>query len=133
MYHPERDEVAHYFRFTEIAAGRSYRQGDTPQSGPNGEAFEVDWEAVHPMRENPRTEDYEEGSPIRIKMEEFNLAYSDLLRALHKTLNGETGMLDRAFSGMFQVRDLARQLMQTPSGDGVTTAGPSFEYVAPTE
>ena len=133
MYHPEREEVAHYFRFTEIVSARSYRQGDTPQSGPSGEPFEVDWEAVYPMRDNPRTEDYEEGSPIRIKMEAFNLVYSDLIRALHLTLNGETEMLDEAFSGMFRIRELALQLMQMPSGDGETTAGPSFEYVAPTE
>jgi CDGSH-type Zn-finger protein len=36
MFHPDREEVAHYFRFQEIAAGRRYQRGDTPQSGPTG-------------------------------------------------------------------------------------------------
>ena len=36
MFHPEREEVAHYFRFMEIKQGRSYQRGDTPASGPSG-------------------------------------------------------------------------------------------------
>ena len=36
MFHPERDEVAHYFRFVEITQGRLFQRGDTPQSGPTG-------------------------------------------------------------------------------------------------
>ena len=43
MFHPEREEVAHYFRFIEIARGRSFQRGDTPASGPSGPAFDVDW------------------------------------------------------------------------------------------
>ncbi len=34
-------------------------------------------------------------------------------------------------SGMRDLKTLAQELMQMPSGDGVTTAGPAFEYVAP--
>uniref|UniRef100_UPI003569AA47 ferritin-like domain-containing protein n=1 Tax=Actibacterium sp. TaxID=1872125 RepID=UPI003569AA47 len=33
MFHPERQEVGHYFRFQEILKGRSYQMGDTPASG----------------------------------------------------------------------------------------------------
>src|SRR3954470_4964892 len=50
MFHPEREEVAHYFRFEEIRNGRSYQRGDTPSSGPSGKPFDVDWTAVFPMR-----------------------------------------------------------------------------------
>ena len=35
MFHPDREEVAHYFRFNEIVVGRRYQAGDTPQSGPD--------------------------------------------------------------------------------------------------
>jgi hypothetical protein len=41
MFHPEREEVAHYFRFSEILQGRSYVRGDSPRTGPSGEAFVV--------------------------------------------------------------------------------------------
>ena len=75
MFHPERDEVAHYFRFNELYVGRRYALGDTPQSGPTGEPVAVDWDGVHNMRPNPRTADYPDGSPIRAQLEEFNHAY----------------------------------------------------------
>jgi len=95
MFHPERDEVAHYFRFEEILKGRSYQRGDTPASGPSGPSFDVDWSAVYPMRPNPRSQDFHGGSTIVAKLGEFNLAYSDLLRDLHRAFNGER---DRLFT-----------------------------------
>ena len=36
MFHPDRDEVAHYYRFQELKLGRRYQRGDTPSSGPTG-------------------------------------------------------------------------------------------------
>lgn len=129
MFHPERDEVAHYFRFSQIIQGREYCRGDTPQSEPTGDAFEVNWSTVAPMRDNPRVADYPVDSPVRAAMEGFNQVYCDMLRLLHRTFNGETSHLGSAISTMMEVRDRARALMQLPSGDGATTAGPSFEYV----
>ncbi|HUR35631.1 MAG TPA: ferritin-like domain-containing protein [Vicinamibacterales bacterium] len=131
MYHPEREEVAHYFRFMEITQGRSFRRGDSPASGPTGPAFEVDWSAVYPMRPNPRSQDFHGGSAIVARMGEFNLAYSDLLRDLHRTFNGEPGRLFKTIPAMLQLKQLAQALMQMPSGDGTTHAGPSFEYMPP--
>ena len=29
MFHPERDEVGHYYRIEELRVGRRYRRGDT--------------------------------------------------------------------------------------------------------
>ncbi|MBI5877027.1 MAG: CDGSH iron-sulfur domain-containing protein [Chloroflexi bacterium] len=129
IFHHEREEVAHYFRYQEIKLGRSYKRGDTPQSGPSGEKFTVDWDAVYPMRSNPRSGDYPEDSPIYAKMMEYNRAYSGLLRQLHTAFNGAPQQLAVAVGGMYQIRNMAIELMQMPSGDGVTTAGPAFEYV----
>jgi CDGSH-type Zn-finger protein len=131
MFHPEREEVAHYFRFMEIKAGRSFQRGDTPQSGPTGPAVDVDWSAVYPMRPNPRSQDFRGGSAIVAKLGEFNLLYSDLLRDLHRAFNGEPQRLARTVPAMFQLKTLAQHLMQMPTGDGETTAGPSFEYMPP--
>lgn len=129
MFHPEREEVAHYFRFLEIVNGRSYRRGDTPESGPTGEPFAVDWDAVFPMRENPRLDDFPPGSAIRVKMDEFNAVYSDLLRLLQAAFNGRPDLLAMTMPAMYELRTRAHELMQMPTGDGVTTAGPSFDYV----
>jgi len=130
MFHPEREEVAHYFRFSEVLQGRSYIRGDSPRSGPSGEAFVVDWDAVYPMRPNPKVDDFPEGSPIRSKMVEFNTKYCEMLATLHRTFNGETENLSPAISMMFQLQSIGTELMAMPSGDGITTAGPSFKFVS---
>lgn len=128
MFHPERESVAHYFRYHEIVAGRSYQPGDTPQSGPTGDRFEVDWGAVYPMRENPSMEAYEEGSPVRTQMLAFNVKYNELLRGLERAFRGTPEHLSSLVDVMFELKALGQELMRTPSGDGVTNAGPSFEY-----
>ncbi len=131
VFHPEREEVAHYYRFQELRLGRRYRTGDTPQSGPTGEEIKVDLDGVLPMRPNPRTADYPEGSPVRVAQEEFNQTYSLLLYVLEQAFNGDPGRLKDSVDTMFALRKQALALMKMPTGDGTTTAGPTFEYVPP--
>ena len=69
LFHADRNEVAHYYRFEELKLGRRYQQGDTASSGPTGEAVEVAWDAVHPMRPNPRVADSPPGSQVRVGQE----------------------------------------------------------------
>ncbi|MBE8519508.1 ferritin-like protein [Amycolatopsis sp. H6(2020)] len=133
VYHPDHDEVAHFYRIQELRAGRRYQPGDTPQSGPTGEEIAVDPDGVLPMRHNPRTSDYPEGSPVRVAQEEFNQTYSLLLYLLEQAFTGEPGQLKEAVGVMFTLRAQAVALMKLPSGDGRTTAGPAFEYVPPEE
>jgi len=131
VFHPEREEVAHFYRFQELQLGRRYRTGDTPRSGPTGEEITVDLDGVLPMRHNPRTADHPEGSPVRVAQEEFNQTYSLLLYQLEEAFNGDPGQLKDAVGTMFGLRKLALALMKMPTGDGKTTAGPAFEYVPP--
>ena len=131
VFHPERDEVAHYYRFQELKHGRRYQTGDTPQSGPTGEPIAVDWDAVMPMRPNPRTADHPEGSEIRVAQERFNATYCLLLRQLEEAFNGEPARLGATVGTMYQVKAQAQALMTTPLEDGTATAGPTFEYVPP--
>lgn len=133
MFHPERGEVAHYFRFNELALGRRYQPGDTPQSGPTGEPFTVDWDAVHNMRANPRAGDYPEGSEIRARLDEFNRSYSGILHLLQESFNGSPRLLAVATGLMYGLKEEAIRLMELPTGDGETTVGPSFEYVPPSQ
>ncbi len=133
MFHPERAEVAHYFRFEELKLGRHYALGDDPQSGPRGEPLRVDWARVHNMRTNPRSSDYEEGSEIRARIDAFNHAYAGILHLLHETFDGSPGLLAVATGMMYGLKAEAVELMTLPSGDGETTVGPTFEYVPPAE
>ncbi|WP_231648435.1 ferritin-like domain-containing protein [Saccharothrix sp. NRRL B-16348] len=131
VFHPEREEVAHYYRFQELRLGRRYRTGDTPRSGPTGEEITVDFDGVLPMRHNPRTADHPAGSAVRLAQEEFNHTYCTLLHLLEETFNGSPSLMRVATGMMYALRAQAKALMTTPSGDGRTTAGPTFEYVPP--
>ncbi|GLY47695.1 ferritin-like domain-containing protein [Lentzea sp. NBRC 102530] len=132
VFHPEREEVAHYYRFQELKHGRRYQTGDTPQSGPTGEAIAVDFDAVMPMRPDPRTSDHPEGSEIRLAQERFNVTYCRLLQELEQAFNGEPARLGATVGTMYQVKAQAQALMMMPLADGTATAGPTFEYVPPT-
>ncbi|WP_231115010.1 ferritin-like domain-containing protein [Lentzea aerocolonigenes] len=122
VFHPDREEVAHYYRFQELKHGRRYRSGDTPQSGPTGEPIVVDYDGVLPMRPNPRMADYPEGGEIRVAQEQFNNAYCLLLYQLEEVFNGNPAQLGATVGTMYQLKGLAQGLMKAG-------AGPTFEYV----
>lgn len=130
VFHPDRDEVAHYYRFRELQLGRRYRRGDTPQSGPTGEPVSVDPAAVRPMRPNPRLSDHAPGSAIRTAQDEFNRTYCTLLNQLEQAFDGEPKLLGAAVGTMYAVKAQADALVLMPDTDS-TTAGPTFEYVPP--
>ncbi|MET7337312.1 ferritin-like protein [Nonomuraea sp. NPDC005650] len=130
VFHPEREEVGHYYRFQELKLGRRYQRGDTPESGPTGEKIWVDLAGVPPMRRNPRLADHAPGSAIRTAQEEFNHTYCTLLNLLERAFNGDAKQLAVATGTMYALKGQAQALMRMPDEDG-TTAGPTFEYVAP--
>ncbi|WP_112238459.1 ferritin-like domain-containing protein [Kribbella monticola] len=126
IFHPDHDEVAHYYRFQELKVGRRYQRGDTPQSGPTGEAVRVDFEGVRPLRHNPRLADHAVGTPIRVAQEDFNETYRALLRQLEEAFNGRPELLGAATRAMYGLKAKAVALMELPDGDGLF-AGPTFE------
>ena len=123
VFHPERDQVAHYYRFQELKAGRRYRPGDTPRSGPSGDLISTDWNAVYPMRANPRSSDHPAGNPIRLAQEDFNRSYCGLLRLLERAFDGAPQTLGGAIGTMYTLRAQAQALMQMPIEDEPATAG----------
>jgi hypothetical protein len=56
-----------------------------------------------------------------------------LLDELHTALNGKPQRLMQSVVRMYDLKYQAVELMKIPSGDGETTAGPSFEYVTESE
>jgi hypothetical protein len=129
VFHPERNQVCHYYRFQELKLGKRYRRGDTPLSGPTGESISVDWNAVRPMRTNPRICDHPLASPVRASQEKFNHCYFALLKILEEAFGGAPRTLGTAIRSMYSLKAHAQALMQMPIGDGRSTAGPTFEYV----
>jgi hypothetical protein len=119
-------EPAHYYRFQQLLKGRRYRTGDTPASGPRGARVDVDFGAVHPIRPNARATAYSKGSEIRHALDAFRHGYGRLLAALEAAFNGQPDRMTEGIARMFALRDQARALVQTPSGDGKTTVGLDF-------
>jgi hypothetical protein len=128
MIQPEREEVAHYFRFQELNRGRRYRLADSPESGPTGDALTIDWDGVYPMRTNLRISDHAADSPIRLAQDEFNRTYCAILRGLEHVFNGNPEQLEPTIGAMYGLKERAVDLMRMPNEDAVTTAGPTFEY-----
>jgi hypothetical protein len=127
IFHPDRDEVAHYFRFMELKLGRRYQRGDTPQSGPTGEPVTLDLAGVSPMQPNPHRSD---NGQTRAAQETFDDSYCTLLYLLEQAFTGEPALIRDATRAMFGLKAEALALMQLAEDDR-TTAGPTFRYVDP--
>ncbi len=121
----EAEELAHYFRFDELARGRRYVRGDTPSSGPTGAPVLLDYGAVAPMRPNPRRDDHPPGSELRELTDECDATYARLLARLQSAFRGHPEALGEAVQDMWALEYQAIALMQVPVGDG-QTAGPPF-------
>ena len=129
MFHPERQEVGHYFRFLEILEGRNFQLGDTAKSGPTGNSFTVEWDKVYPMASNPSTEKYKDYPDINEKLTTFNQEYSDMLRLIEQSFNGEPKILGQAVGVMYELKILAKELMSITPPNSKETIGPSFQYL----
>lgn len=124
----EAAEVAHYFRFKEILAGRHYQVTDRVNSPPSGATFDVNWDAVYPIKPNPRLSDLPVGSELHQMATEANRTYTRLLRELHRSLNGKPELLMQSVKIMYELKYQAIELTKTPLPDGSGNAGLSFEY-----
>lgn len=128
---PKREELSHYYKFAEIVHGRQIVIGKDGFSY-TGERIPFDPDGVFPMMDDPDTSTLPSGSRAQILSSQFNQTYQALLKALHRTFNGEPGEFAATQGLMYSLELQAQQLMQTPSGrnDG-TTAGPSFQLPFP--
>jgi hypothetical protein len=120
--------LAHYFRFMEIAEGRRFQKGDSPRGGPTGPLLPVDWNAVRNMVPNPRAAWYPAGSPIRRQMDDCNACFLLLLQSLEAAFNGDKPRFRQAVPLMLELKQRITGLMNIPSGIADTMLGPSFEW-----
>ena len=120
IFHPDRDQVAHYYRFEELKLGRRYQRGDTPSSGPTGDPVTVDLEGVYPTSTD-RTD-----AEIRQAQVAFDNTYCAMLYLLQQVFTGDPARLRDAVGTMFGLKAQAAALFQ--SG-----AGPTFIYTPPGE
>jgi rubrerythrin len=123
-------ELAHYYRFAEIFHQRTLIPDNSVQAGfsYSGAPIPFDPGGVLPILKNPKSSLYPPNTRQRVASDVFNQIYSNLLRALQITFNGQPDYLDTAIGLMFDLKLQAINLMSIPI-DANTTAGPCYEYV----
>lgn len=125
-------ELAHYYRFNELALSRRYAPSDTPTTGPTGAPLLVDFDAVLPTKPNPKAEDYQDNPDLQAMTEQCSTTYTALLGVLQGAFGGAPHLLKDAVLAMKQVGYEAVALMNVPIGDGSgLNAGPAFEWSPP--
>jgi hypothetical protein len=122
-------ELAHYYRFAELAHGRRLVPDTAVTEGFSfsGPAVPFDPQGVWPMPPNPKAEDYPPGSRSRFMAERFADAYTRLLQALQRTVEGAPEGLAAALGVMFELRLVAQETLATPDPSGRPT-GLCFRY-----
>jgi hypothetical protein len=137
-----RGDLAHFYRFEEIAKGRQLVPN--PHAGPktppkeryayNGPPIPFDADAVLRLVENPKADrDYPAGSRLRALCDTFNYTYTSLLKALHVAFNGAPDTLPNAIGLMWSLKAQFNEMSQIPTDPKVTGSpmgAPSFEYLA---
>lgn len=123
----EDGELSHYYRIDQLRQGRYYQLGDKPHE-PSGPAFDVDWDAVYPLKTNTRLADLRDSKELYDAAEAFNGKYAAFLHQLTEAFDGNPYLLIQAVHSMFHVRDCLLQLIHQPlPGSDGTNAAPTFE------
>lgn len=112
----EQRQVAHYFRFNEIAKGRRYGPKDTPKDDPGGQPMDVAWDDVYRIDGGSTVAEYR-ASPdqsVYLHAKEFNDAYARMLAFLQKAFTGKPREMAHAVPVMLELRDRAQALYRNP-------------------
>lgn len=138
-------DLAHYYRFAEIANG--HRLVPNPDAGPDtppdkrwsytGPPIPFDAAGVLPLVKDPRVDvpskppTYAEGTYARRLCDTFNYTYTSLLKSLHGVFNGNPEALPAAIGLMWSLEqefmEMTRIVLE-PANPNSPVAGPSFEW-----
>jgi len=127
----EQGELAHYYKFAEIAKGFQLVPNSTAPKGYSytGPPIPFDPTGVFPMVTNPSLVALPAGSMVAQMADQFDATYSSLLNALNGTFNGAPENLNVAMGLMYSLRVQAQDLMQQPIGGSTTgNAGPRWLF-----
>lgn len=130
----QRSEVAHYYRFKQIASGRYYRAEDRIHEEPTGGALSVTYEDVFRAKPDAKHADYTDSPALATLNDRFNTAYSMMLTQLAEGFGGNaTAFYTAIMNGMRGLTPLAQTMMQVPvAGDPEgRTGSPTFEWKSP--
>jgi len=127
----EEGELAHYYKFAEIAKGFQLVKDPNAPKGYSytGPPIPFDSTGVFPMVTNPGLVALPAGSMVAQMADQFDATYSSLLNALNGTFNGAPENLNVAMGLMYSLRVQAQDLMQQPiGGSTIGNAGPRWLF-----
>jgi rubrerythrin len=126
-------EPAHYYRFEEIVRGRELVKDPQAEQGYSYTGAELPFDAagVWDVPDNAKAANYAVGTPERGKVDAFNRTYSDLLRSLQLTFDGDPLQIEQSLFLMGRVRRIAADVVATPDPNTGKQLGLTFEYVPP--
>jgi hypothetical protein len=118
---------AHYYRLAQIVYGRKLVADGTSFSY-SGEAVPLNPADIWNLYPDAKTVDYGSGTRERALAERFNYSYTSLLRCLHTTFNGSPAKLSTALGLMYELKQIATELVGTQVTGTDYQAAPTFEY-----
>jgi Ferritin-like len=123
-------EVAHYYRFGEIYHDKVLTKAANPLGYAWGPAsLGVNWADAYPAIADPGLRDFLQDPPAaRTAQAACNAAFTAMIDALQRALNGQTGALGEAVRAMFDLRMAALHALTVPLADPALVAGPAFLY-----
>jgi rubrerythrin len=126
-------EPAHYYRFEEIVRGHELVEDPLAEHGYSytGAELPFDPAGVWDVPDNAKAANYAAGTPERGKVDAFNRSYSDLLRSLQLTFDGDPVQIEQALFLMGRVRRIAADVVSTTDPNTGKQLGLTFEYVPP--
>lgn len=127
----DENEPAHYYRFEEIVRGRRLVKNPQAENGYSytGEELLFDPTGVWDFPDNSKAANYAAGTAERGKVDAFNRTYSDLLRSLQLTFDGNPQQIEQALFLMGRVRRIAADVVATTDPNTGKQLGLTFEYV----
>jgi len=123
-------DLAHYYRFWEIAQNRVLTQADDGSNYTWGAPLGVDWQAAYPAIANPQEHDFaHDPAPAQAAQAACDAAFTAMVDALGKAFAGSAGELGVAVRAMFDLRMAAMAALNAPLADGTHVSGPAFVYL----
>ncbi|MEJ2768121.1 ferritin-like domain-containing protein [Mycetohabitans sp. B46] len=128
---PGENGYAHYYRFMQIKKGRQLLKNSSPPPpySYSGNLIQFDPQGVYNVPTDPKAANYPPGSAQQLACNNFNYAYTNLLTALNKLVNGHATpeQFNIAIGLMMSLKGQAKNMMAGIPNPEVVT-GPSFEY-----
>lgn len=126
----EGGEPAHYYRFAQLVYARTLERDPAEPAGWSfsGPIVGIDLAGVWNLLPDAKVADYAPNSRGQILGDQVNRTYTNLLRSLESTFDGNPDRLKAALGLMFELNVVASELVTVPLSDTGYYAAPTFEY-----